>query len=297
MSLLYCKINPQCFILLRASWWRRDLRNCTDHYQQMRHTLYNSIHINSLSGVHRECQHHHWGWGCKRYGNLCVFVFINLLTVLTYTVRLQQLVQLDRQHSFVCPNPKTSTASTLFCFMPHLRCAASYLWQPPILPVSSSHKSSPPCSFPVPPSPASSSFYQFLPSHVWAWCRNWLTLSFFCTLPQSITFWFYIFFCLFPMFVKKIPIPSILPLHCTYICMVYITLTFVASPTLIHTHTHQFIQSPTARRLGSLVSGILNSKSRSSQMSDSRQTPTSSVQSKSLYREGGGGGVGGFPLF
>ncbi|XP_034389165.1 calcium/calmodulin-dependent protein kinase type II delta 2 chain isoform X3 [Cyclopterus lumpus] len=35
-----------------------------------------------------------------------------------------------------------------------------------------------------------------------------------------------------------------------------------------------------ARRLGSLVSGILSSKSRSSQMSDSRLTPTSSVQTR-----------------
>lgn len=45
-------------------------------------------------------------------------------------------------------------------------------------------------------------------------------------------------------------------------------------------------RSPTALRLGSLVSGILSSKSRSSQMSDSRQTPTSSVQSKSLHSGG-----------
>lgn len=51
-------------------------------------------------------------------------------------------------------------------------------------------------------------------------------------------------------------------------------------------HTHTFLCSLTALRLGSLVSGILSSKSRSSQMSDSRQTPTSSVQSKFL-RSGG----------
>lgn len=52
----------------------------------------------------------------------------------------------------------------------------------------------------------------------------------------------------------------------------------------IHTG-HPIIQSfnhpISALRLGSLVSGILSSKSRSSQMSDSRQTPNSSIQSKS----------------
>lgn len=51
------------------------------------------------------------------------------------------------------------------------------------------------------------------------------------------------------------------------------------NPTLA---THKHTQTcPTALRLGGLVSGLLSSKSRSSQMSDSRQTPTSSVQSKS----------------
>lgn len=61
---------------------------------------------------------------------------------------------------------------------------------------------------------------------------------------------------------------------CTYI---------VLSPLLhLRPDTHPSLCSLTALRLGSLVSGILSSKSRSSQMSDSRQTPTSSVQSKFL---------------
>lgn len=71
-------------------------------------------------------------------------------------------------------------------------------------------------------------------------------------------------------------------------------------PIHTHKHTHTYhtthtwnpITHPsmclTALRLGSLVSGILSSKSRSSQMSDSRQTPTSSVQSKSHHLGGGG---------
>lgn len=58
---------------------------------------------------------------------------------------------------------------------------------------------------------------------------------------------------------------------------------FVTFPAL-YTHwtpNHSLIHA--ALRLGSLVSGILSSKSHSSQMSDSRQTPTSSIQSKSLH--------------
>lgn len=55
-------------------------------------------------------------------------------------------------------------------------------------------------------------------------------------------------------------------------------------PNTWHPITHPSMQPLTAVRLGSLVSGILSSKSRSSQMSDSRQTPTSSVQSKSDWR-------------
>lgn len=45
-------------------------------------------------------------------------------------------------------------------------------------------------------------------------------------------------------------------------------------------------ESPSALRLGSLVSSFVSSKNRSSQMSDSRQTPTSSVQCKSHPRGG-----------
>lgn len=59
-----------------------------------------------------------------------------------------------------------------------------------------------------------------------------------------------------------------------------------------HTHTHlkpthmpSCAASP-ALRLGSLVSSFMSSKNRSSQLSDSRQTPTSSVQCKS-HPDGG----------
>lgn len=45
------------------------------------------------------------------------------------------------------------------------------------------------------------------------------------------------------------------------------------------------MQPLTALHLGSLVRGILSSKNRSSQMSDSRQTPISSVHSKSDSRQ------------
>lgn len=61
--------------------------------------------------------------------------------------------------------------------------------------------------------------------------------------------------------------------------------TFIDPP---HTHTHYHhtwnpltCPSPSALRLCSLVSSFVSSKNRSSQMSDSRQTPTSSVQCKS----------------
>lgn len=71
------------------------------------------------------------------------------------------------------------------------------------------------------------------------------------------------------------------------LCLSPYMIIFVTSSAL-YTHwtpNHSIIQSfnhpISALRLGSLVSGILSSKSRSSQMSDSRQTPNSSIQSKS----------------
>lgn len=79
-----------------------------------------------------------------------------------------------------------------------------------------------------------------------------------------------------------------------YICA-FTTFTFIAPPfPHTHTHTHKHLKptfmpscaaSP-ALRLGSLVSSFMSSKNRSSQLSDSRQTPTSSVQCKS-HPDGG----------
>lgn len=55
---------------------------------------------------------------------------------------------------------------------------------------------------------------------------------------------------------------------------------------LTPTHVPFPCESPSARHLGSLVSSFVSSKNRSSQMSESRQTPTSSVQCKSHPRAG-----------
>lgn len=63
------------------------------------------------------------------------------------------------------------------------------------------------------------------------------------------------------------------------------THTNTPSPHLTPTHALP-CESPSALRLGSLVSSFMSSKNRSSQMSDSRQTPTSSVQCKSHPRGG-----------
>lgn len=128
---------------------------------------------------------------------------------------------------------------------------------------------------------------KFLPSYIWGWCGNLLTLlafsvlfayDFFSVFSITKCFIFLLFSSLsYVLFIRILP----LPVH------TYASLSL--SPPI--THTWQPITLPSVRplkahRLGSLVSGLLSSKSRSSQICDSRQTPTSSVQSKSLCSGG-----------
>ena len=142
---------------------------------------------------------------------------------------------------------------------------------------------------------------KFLPSQVWGWCWNWLTLLapsvLFClhfhvfSFTKSVSF--LLFFLLFLVFCWKYPffptIPILSFLH-TYINIYALNnpdLLNITNPTCtLDNQSHTHLCNLTALRLGSLVSGILSSKSRSSQMSDSRQTPTSSIQSKSFHRGG-----------